>query len=171
MGRIAAPFGVQGWVRVRPSTAAVSSLLDYPQWWVGGEGDWQLCAVAEAKVQGRAVIARLEGCGNRESAAALRGRLVAVPRAALPRARENEYYWADLIGLKAVALDGKLLGKIIEIRELPAHPMLVIRPEGTTQDQDREDVWVPLVPQRLKAVDLAGGVATVDWDLNWLVGD
>jgi len=80
MGRIAAPFGVKGWVRIQPNTAAPRNLLDYPSWWVGREGDWRETAVAEAKVQGRAVIARLEGCDDRDAAAALRGKSVAVPK-------------------------------------------------------------------------------------------
>ena len=32
MGRIAAPFGVKGWVKVQPFSAAPENLLAYPVW-------------------------------------------------------------------------------------------------------------------------------------------
>ena len=159
MGRIAAPFGVQGWVRVRPATAAVRSLLDYPQWWIDCEGDWQPRAVAEAKVQGHAVIARLEGCGDRESAAALRGRLVAVPRAALPRARENEYYWADLIGLKVVNAQAEDFGQVTDILQTGANDVLLV--------QGGRERLIPFIAQVIREVDQDTGVIRVDWGSDY----
>ena len=33
MGRIAAPFGVQGWFKVQPFTAEAKGLLGYKTWW------------------------------------------------------------------------------------------------------------------------------------------
>ncbi|MGH8642045.1 MAG: ribosome maturation factor RimM, partial [Burkholderiales bacterium] len=51
MGRIAAPFGVKGWVKVQPLTARARSLLDYPAWWVERNGEWHRHEVAAAKVQ------------------------------------------------------------------------------------------------------------------------
>ena len=74
MGRILAPFGVKGWVKVQPNTAATRNLLAYQTWWVGREGDWREIAVAEARVQGRAVVARLGSWDDRDAAAALRGK-------------------------------------------------------------------------------------------------
>ena len=159
MGRIAAPFGVQGWIRVRPATAAVRSLLDYPQWWVGGEGDWQPRGVAEAKVQGRAVIARLEGCGDRESAAELRGREVAVPRAALPRTRENEYYWADLIGLNVVNAQAQDLGLVTQILQTGANDVLLV--------QGGRERLIPFIAQVIREVDQDAGVIRVDWGSDY----
>jgi 16S rRNA processing protein RimM len=47
------------------------------------------------------------------------------------------------------------LGRIGEVMELPAHPVLVLRGE-------RERL-VPLVRERLVAVDLETGRVTLDW--------
>ena len=41
MGRIVAPFGVKGWIRIEPWTAAAKNLLAYPKWWIGDGNDWQ----------------------------------------------------------------------------------------------------------------------------------
>ena len=159
MGRIAAPFGVKGWVKVQPFTAAARNLLDYQAWWVGRESDWREHTVAEAKVQGRTVIARLEGCDDRDAAAAFRGKSVAVPRAVLPRTRSGEYYWADLIGLKVVNAAAQDLGRVTRILQTGANDVLVV--EG-----GRERL-IPFIAQVIREVDPGAGVIRVDWDSDY----
>jgi len=159
MGRIAAPFGIKGWVKVQPNTAAPRNLLSYPAWWVGNDGNWRETAVAEAKVQDRAVVARLEGCGDRDAAAALKGLLVAVPRAALPAAREGEYYWADLIGLAVTNTAGQALGQVTGMLETGANDVMVVAGE-------RERL-IPFIAEVIREVDLPGGVVRVEWGADY----
>ena len=159
MGRILAPFGVKGWVKVQPNTAATRNLLAYQTWWVGREGDWREIAVAEARVQGRAVVARLESCDDRDAAAAFRGKSVAVPRAALPRAQSGEYYWADLIGLAVVNGDAQAFGRITGVLQTGANDVLVVAGE-------RERL-IPFIAEVIREVDVAAGVVRVDWGADY----
>ncbi len=159
MGRISAPFGVKGWIRVRPDTAATPNLLAYRTWWVGREGDWRECAVVEGRAQRRAVIAKLEGCDDREAAAALRGKSVAVPRAALPEIRNGEYYWADLIALKVVNEEARELGRVTGILQTGANDVLVVLGE-------RERL-VPFIAGVIREVNLGEGVIRVDWGSDY----
>lgn len=159
MGWISAPFGVKGWVKVEPNTAATGNLLAYKTWWVGREGDWREVAVAEAKVQGRVLVARLEGHDDRDAAAALRGTSVAVPRAALPRTQSGEYYWADLIGLAVVNGSAQGLGRITGILQTGANDVLVVAGE-------RERL-IPFIAEVIRDVDLAAGVVRVEWSADY----
>jgi len=159
MGRFAAPFGVKGWVKVQPNTAATQNLLAYRTWWVGRKSDWREITVAEAKVQGRAVVARLEGCDDRDAAAALRGLSVAVPRAALPRTLSGEHYWADLIGLAVVNGEGREFGRITGILRTGANDVLVV--EG-----ERERL-VPFIADVIREVDVPAGVVRVEWGADY----
>ena len=159
MGRILAPFGVKGWVKVQPNTAATGNLLAYKTWWVGREGDWREIAVADARVQGRALAARLEGCDDRDAAAALRGQSVAVPRAALPRTQSGEYYWADLIGLAVVNGSAQALGRITGVLQTGANDVLVVAGE-------RERL-IPFIAEVIREVDVTAGVVRVDWGADY----
>jgi 16S rRNA processing protein RimM len=78
-----------------------------------------------------------------------------LPRDELPPAPPGEVYFADLVGLEAVNRDGDELGRVADILELPAHPVLVLRGE-------RERL-VPLVPERVVRVDLDARRLTLDW--------
>ena len=159
MGRITAPFGVKGWVKVRPNTAAVSGLLDYRGWWVGSDAGWRECAVAEARAQNGAVVAKLEGCDSRDAAAILRGAWIAVPRAARPAAGSGEYYWADLVGLKVVNTVGQDFGVVAGILQTGANDVLVV-------DGGRERL-IPFIAAVIREVDPASGVIRVEWDADY----
>ena len=159
MGRILAPFGVKGWIKVQPNTAAIQNLLGYGTWWVGDEGDRREIAVAEAKVQGNAVVARLEGCADRDAAAALRGKQVAVPRAALPAAMSGEYYWADLIGLAVVNTAAQDLGRVAGLLQTGANDVLVV--------QGERERLIPFIATVVREVDAGAGVIRVDWGADF----
>jgi 16S rRNA processing protein RimM len=159
MGRILAPFGIRGWFKVRPNTADVRNLLTYPNWWVGHEGDWREVAVAEAKVQGSTVVAQLAGCDDRDAAATLRGKAVAVPRAALPEAKSGEFYWADLIGLAVVNEEAQELGRVVEMLETGANDVLVV--------QGERERLIPFIATVIREVNLASGIVRVDWAADY----
>ncbi len=159
MGRIGAPFGVRGWFKVQPFTAAVTNLLDYPAWWVGSADDWQEHAVTEAKAHGRAVIARLEGCVDRDAAARFRGKEIAVARAQLPETGPNEYYWSDLIGLNVVNGAGQDFGRVTQMMETGANDVLVV--------QGERERLIPFIAEVIAAVDLEAGVMRVNWDADF----
>jgi 16S rRNA processing protein RimM len=156
LGRVGAPFGVQGWVKVQSFTDPPEGIVGYGTWelTLGGRAA-RSAVVLDWKRAGSAIAVRLEGVGSRDEAQALTGAEVSVDRADLPPCAPGEFYWHDLIGLDAFSSTGDALGRVAEILELPAHPVLVLR-------GDRERL-VPLVPDRLVAVDLEAGRMTLDW--------
>ena len=155
LGRIGAPFGVQGWVKVTSYTDPPEGIAGYRRWEVVRDGRAEHREVLDWKRAGRQVAVRLEGVVTRDEAAALTGSEVRVDRADLPPTAAGEVYWHDLIGLEAANRDGVPLGRIDEVMELPAHPVLVL-----TGERER---LVPLVRERLVAVDFETGRVTLDW--------
>lgn len=159
MGRVAAPFGVQGWVKIQPFTEEIDGLADFPRWWLGDGESWREIAVDACNAHGAVLAAKLEGCNDRDAAAALKGTQVAVPRDALPRTAKDEYYWSDLIGLAVVNLQGESLGKVSGLLETGAHDVLVVR-----NGQER---LIPFIAQYVIEADIAGGQVRVDWGLDY----
>lgn len=159
MGRVSAPFGVTGWIRVQPFAAAAENLLSYPAWWLGRESEWRQYRVADSRVQGHTVVAKLEGCDDRDAAARLRGHEIAVLRDELPKPGANEYYWIDLIGLNVVNTAGKDFGRVARILQTGANDVLVV--EGA-----RERL-IPFIASVIREVDPPSGVIRVDWDADY----
>lgn len=159
MGRITGPFGIKGWVKLQPFTAAPENLLAYRVWWMADEAGWRDCRVELAEVHGAAVAVKFAGCEDRDAAALYRGREVAVPREAFPKAEPNEFYWADLVGLKVVNAQGEDLGAVSRVFETGANDVLVV--EGGCER------LIPFTEQVVQEVDLAGGVIRVDWGADY----
>lgn len=155
MGRVRAPYGLKGWIKVQPFTQEIEGLLDYPQWWVGKEGDWRMHRVQESAVQGATVVARLDGITDRDLAMELKGRDIAVPRAAMPDSGRGEYYWNDLLGLRVFDKNGACLGQVQRILETGANSVLVVR--------GAKEILIPFIQDAIVEVDVAGGRMAVDW--------
>lgn len=58
------------------------------------------------------MLAKIDGVGDRNAADLLRGTELYVDRDRLPEPDEDEFYYADLIGLDAVSTDGTALGSV-----------------------------------------------------------
>lgn len=163
MGRLLAPFGIKGWVRLKPFTAAPETLLAHRTWWLApadGKGEWKRYRVAEAQVHGGAIIAAIEGVATREAAQALRGFVAGVPRASLPKAAPDEHYWSDLVGLSVVNRAGHVLGRVAGLLDTGAHPVLRVEREGGER-------LIPMVPAYVDAVEPAAGRIVVDWQEDY----
>ena len=160
LGRLGAPWGVKGSIKVESFTDPPAGILRYPVWYVAtAAGGWETVRLVSGRAHGsaRSVVVELEGVASPEQARRYALRDVAQPRTALPEPSAGEYYWEDLLGLRAATLDGTELGVVSHFLEFPASPIMVVR------DGARER-WVPLVPRHLKKVDLGLGRVTVDWD-------
>jgi len=155
MGRVAGSYGVRGWVKVAPQAGVQESLAGAGEWWLDAEPR----RVEQARVHSATVIAKLAGVETREQALALKGRVVSLPRAALPEAGEGRYYLADLVGLEVLNTRGVALGVVRQW--LTNGPQDVMEVAG---DRDRLLPWVPSV---VKRVDLAAKLIEVEWEADW----
>ena len=163
MGRVTAPFGVKGWVKIHALTAAPRNLCNYPAWWLQVNGEWRETKVEAARVHGAAVIAQFAGVDDRDAAARLKGVEVAVPRAQLPAAASGEYYWADLIGLSVVNQQREQLGRVARVLQTGANDVLVVSDEAA----GATEVLVPFIADAIRRVDVAAGVIEVDWGRDY----
>ena len=155
LGRIAGSYGVRGWVKVAPQKGVAEALVAAKEWWLGEE----MHRVDEAKVHSATVVAKLTGIETLEQARGLKGRKIAVARAALPDADDGRYYLADLVGLEVVNKQGEKLGVVRQW--LTNGPQDVMELAG---DRVRLIPWVPTV---VKQVDLEAKRIEVEWEADW----
>lgn len=166
MGRVVAPFGIQGWLKVSPLGDDPLSWRKMPQWWLGRNPDslraedWKVCIPRGLRIHGKLVVLALEGVEDRTAAEALDGWFLAAPRESLPPTAKDEYYWTDLIGLNVVGISGVALGQVTGLLETGAHAVLEVR------DGEIERL-IPFVDAYIGEVDLSSGVVKVEWEADW----
>ena len=174
MGRVAAAYGVRGWIKVKPFTGAPDALLGYPAWWLGvrAGGGEKAYRVLEARMHSDFVIARLEGLDSREQAAAFSGAEVLVPRDQLPETGDDEVYWSDLPGCEVVNRSGERLGTVVEVSGSGAHPLLRVAGGDAAKgnagtDGKPTEFLIPFVPAYVLGVDLEANRIEVDWEADY----
>jgi 16S rRNA processing protein RimM len=163
LGRIVAPYGVRGWLKVKPFGDDPDAWREMPQVWLSAEAvgsEWHSFGVEQLRPHGSGWIAKLAGIDDRQAAERLDGWFIGAPRDALPRTASNEYYWADLVGLEVVNEQGEALGRVDSLLETGAHEVLVVK-EGETKR------LLPFVAQVVMDVDLADGRLVVAWGRDW----
>ncbi|WP_295887458.1 ribosome maturation factor RimM [uncultured Thiohalocapsa sp.] len=153
LGRIGAPHGVRGWVRVFSDTEPPENIFAYQPWLVG---DTEM-RVVEGHRHGKVLIARLAGCDDRDAAAALTGLAVAVRRSQLPPPQPDELYWVDLEGLRVETTAGADLGQVSHLLPTGANDVMVVAGE---RERLLPFVWDEVV----KDIDFERGRILVDWD-------
>ncbi|MBT8137282.1 MAG: ribosome maturation factor RimM [Gammaproteobacteria bacterium] len=157
LGNISGLFGVKGWVKVYSFTDPPRNIFNYTPWQLELDNEQLDVAVVESRQRGAGLVARLEGCDDRDQAARLVGAKVWVPRAQLPPPAQGEFYWTDLVGLEVVTEQGVSLGKVARLIETGANDVMVVHGE-----RERLVPWIS--EQVVAAVDIGGGRITVRWD-------
>lgn len=165
LGRIAAPYGIKGWVKLHPFGDDPAAWAGMPCWWLASAtdgADWRAIALKELRPHGKGLIAKFDGVDDRTAAEKLDGMYVGAPREELPATGEDEFYWGDLVGLEVVNEVGERLGKVASLIEAGANQVLVVKDEAA----DKEHL-LPFVADIVKDVAVAEGCIRVAWGKDW----
>lgn len=154
VGAIVGARGLNGDVWVKSFTAAPEDVAAYgPVSDAAGKRRFTLSVVGHGS---GGVIARIDGIADRTAAEAVQGIELFVDRAVLPAPAEDEFYFADLIGLTAERADapdeaGRLIGRVDDVHDFGAGAVLEVRlAQGGV-------AMVPFTREAVPAVDLARG--------------
>lgn len=148
MAQVLAPHGIRGELKCRVVT-------DFPkQRFRRGNTvliDGQPHVIQGARLQGSAVLLKLEDVADRDAADALRNKEVQIrpqDAVALPK---GQFYWHQVIGLQVEdATSHDILGKVTEIIETGANDVYVVRGE-------RGEILVPAIKEVVRQIDPAAG--------------
>jgi len=170
VGRIGAPYGIKGWVRINSFTEPKENLFGYSPWQLASLAGGKLSEtvqIIEHRKHGKGWVVRLEGVADRTSAEALRGMDISVPRASLPQLEGDSYYWTDLEGLQVLDSQGQPLGRIDHMLATgAADVMVVICDVGQASGLEQRQLVPFLVGETVLKVDLDAGLVTIDWEFD-----
>ena len=157
LGVVTGARGLKGEVRLKSYTSDPARIGDYgPLTDEEGRRTFNLRVTGVTKDR---IFARFDGVDDRDAAEALKGLALHVPRDALPDPDEDEYYLADLVGLRAEISDApndEILGTVKAVHDFGAGPVLEI------SDGEADDILIPFTRAAVPVVDIARGRLFVD---------
>ncbi len=155
VGRFGAPHGVEGEIRLSSFTGDPCAIASYKPL-VNESGTREFAILRLRAQKDNLFIAKIRGICDRASAAALTNAALYVPRAFLPKAGEEEFYRADLIGLRAVTASGESFGRILNVVNFGGGDILELA--GANPG---EVLLLPFKKEIFPHVDLEAGQVTV----------
>lgn len=157
VGKIGAPYGVRGWVKVHSFTEPSDNLFGYPLL-MKEHSIWRALDIEEFKVHGDCFVAKLAGVTDRDQAALVTNAEIVVLRENLPELDPEDFYWTDLIGLTVYNQDNIELGQIEDYFETGANDVIVIKGENGSH-------LIPFVPDMyVLDINLSTKQMRVQWD-------
>lgn len=156
IGRVVAPFGIEGEVRVRAETDFLERFaqlrevcLELPN------GEQRFDRVAGARVSPKGVLLKLEGCQDRDQADGLRGAWVKIRQSMAVPLPKDSYWVHQIIGLRVFTEEGRDLGEITEVIRTGANDVYVtpsamvpaLRQVVREVDLERKRMLVALLPE------------------------
>lgn len=153
LGVIGTAHGLDGAVLVRSFTADPADIASYGPL---HDAEGRMFELKVRRITPKGVIVKIEGVADRTAAEALKGTELFVDRSKLPGTDEDEYYYADLIGLTAEDRNGKRIGTVASLDNFGAGDIIEI-----TRDDGRNEMW-PFTKQVVVMVDMTGRRLVMD---------
>ena len=132
LGIITSAHGIRGEVKLKSFTENPEAIASYGPLATKTGGTLEIEWLKPSK---NGFIARIKGVSDRNQAEALRGTELRVDRKKLPEPDEEEFYYADLIGLRADTPDGDVYGKVIAVHDFGAGDLLEIQLDGSSKTE------------------------------------
>jgi 16S rRNA processing protein RimM len=152
IGEITAPQGLKGEVRVYAHTDFPQRFTELPRVAVRSLGAvMRITPIESARIQGRVIILKLGGVESINSAEALRGAKLLIPRSWAVELGTDEYYYYQLLGLEVETTTGEALGKIMDIW-----------PTGANDVYETPLALIPATKDMIRKIDLEHGRMVVD---------
>jgi 16S rRNA processing protein RimM len=146
LGVVIGAHGLSGEVKIKTFVSEVENLRRYGPLHAKNGRAFVVDQIKSAKAN--VAIVRLKSVSDRDGAEALKGVELFVARAALPAPDTDEFYHADLVGLRAEDEDGRSLGVVKGLHNFGAGDVIEI------ERGDGGDIFLPFTRETVPIVDI-----------------
>lgn len=153
VGKVTNTHGVMGEVRVQPWADSPEFLCRFKTLYVDSN-HWPI-HVERARVHKDMVIMKFEGVTDVPGALAMRNAILYIDRADV-HLPEGAFFIADLLGAEVRdAADGRVLGRLADVLNLPANNVYVVR-------GGEREILIPAVPEFIAETNVEEGYIRVN---------
>ena len=149
VGRIGRAHGVRGEVTVEVRTDDPASRFQIGTLLETDPAKFGPLKIVSARDNNGTLLLAFEGRTDRNSIEELRNvLLLAEVPITLPNTESDEFHATQIIGCQVINEDGRELGVIVDVLQLPAHDTLVV-------DYNNAELLIPFVTKHVPKVDIA----------------
>ena len=155
IGQIVKTQGLKGEVRVYSTTDDIYRFDDLNTFYIGKDFNTEY-KVERVRYKGNLVIMKIKGIDTVEMAEKLRNKNVYVSREESRDLEEDEFFIADMIGIKVYTVNDEYVGTLDDVLQYSANDVYVIKGE------DDKEYLIPAVMKFVPEVDIEEGKMIID---------
>lgn len=148
VGVISSTHGVRGEVKVYPTTDDVKRFKKLKEVILDTGREQKLLEIETVKFFKQFVILKFKGIDSINDIEKYKGKSLLVDREHAVKLKKDEYFIADMIGMRVITEDGQVFGTLKEVIETGANDVYIIDTE------EHGDVLVPAIKQCILDVDI-----------------
>jgi len=151
IARVVAPWGIRGEVKVE-------SMTDFSDRFACGETAYlrgSPVKIENSRLHGNSVILKLAAIDSRNQAEEIRGLFLEIPSDRLQSLPEGEYYRFQMIGLKVLNTEGKLLGQVSDVIQTGSNDVYEI-------SSDNGVFLIPATDEVIKSINIDKGCMVIE---------
>lgn len=163
-GAITRAHGIRGAVQIKAFTHQAQTILEHKNIYTKDGSCLKILSIAPFKHN--LLIAHIESIKDRNQAELMRGTEIFIKRDALPMLEDEQYYYADLVGLKVLAGTDKEVATVCAVHNYGAGDFLEI--SLPTQERicipfRKECVTKICLPERYLVIDPSTSLTDTDY--------
>ena len=147
VGIISSTHGVRGEVKVFPTTDDMKRFKKLKEVLLDTGKETLTLEIEGVKFFKQFVILKFKGYDNIDDIEKYRGKSLFVTRENAVKLQKDEYFIADLIGLKVVNVDGSFTGVLKDVMETGANDVYIV------ESADGKEVLIPAIKDCILQVD------------------
>ena len=147
VGIISSTHGVRGEVKVFPTTDDMKRFKKLKEVLLDTGKETLTLEIEGVKFFKQFVILKFKGYDNIDDIVKYRGKSLFVTRENAVKLQKDEYFIADLIGLKVVNEDGSFAGVLKDVMETGANDVYIV------ESRDGKEVLIPAIKDCILQVD------------------
>ena len=105
-------------------------MFNYKNFFIDEDGTKKVFKIKKFSKSGKNYIFKIDSFNSLEEIARFKNKEIFINSKDLPKLKENEFYWKDLIGKEVKLEDGTLIGVVIEMIETGSDDVLVVEKEN-----------------------------------------
>ncbi len=155
VGVVTTAHGIKGELKVFPTTDDAKRFKKLKEVIVKSKHKTETVKVESVKFFKQFVILKLEGIDDMDTAYLYKNAELCVTRDNAVKCEKDEYFIADLIGIKVYDEDKNLIGTVSEVLQTGANDVYEIKRE------DDSLVYIPAIKECILSVDIPSGVMNI----------
>ena len=157
VGKIGAPYGVKGWVKINSYTETPEGIFEY----IGEEKEYQ---IDQWRPHGKSLVAKIVGVDSRDDAERIKNLDININASQLPDLGDEGVYWRELTGMKVVTTQGYDLGVVKEVFNTGANDVIHVKANVGDAFGQKERLLPFVFDEVVQEVDKEAKIIKVDWD-------